>query len=249
MEQLSRRDEADLATVADGSNTDPRVAARIAASPRLQALLAEQQRALTLLEAARPQAPQRLRETLAARPRPTRRRTYSGLSLGLATAGVIALAIVALLPGATTPSIAQAAALAVRGPNQPAPAHDAAHPGAIRQAVDGVRYPYWEDTFGWRASGQRTDRLDGHNVTTVYYVGGRGAVVGYGIVSGSALPQAAASTSQMIGATRFWSLTKGGLEIVTWRRAGHTCVISARGVPLQTLLKLASWRDGGSLTF
>jgi hypothetical protein len=36
-------------------------------------------------------------------------------------------------------------------------------------------------------------------------------------------------------------LSLRGRNVVTWRRGGHTCVISASGVPMGVLEKLADW--------
>jgi hypothetical protein len=245
MEELSGREMAELAAFADGSRDDPALAARIAASPRLQALVAEQRVALAAIRAARPEAPQRLRVALGTRPR-ARRRRGGVLSFGLATAGVVGLAIVALLPGASAPTVAQAAALASRGPIQAAPPRDPARPGALSRNVDGVRYPYWEDTFGWTASGARSDRLDGRSVFTVYYAS-RTASIGYTIIAGKALPEPRGARSYALEGTRFEALQLAGRTVVTWQRAGHTCVLSATHLPLRTLLDLAGWRDDGSL--
>ncbi len=37
-----------------------------------------------------------------------------------------------------------------------------------------------------------------------------------------------------------------GRTVVTWRRAGHTCVISATHVPVGSLEQLAGWRASGA---
>ena len=39
-------------------------------------------------------------------------------------------------------------------------------------AVDGVRFPDYEQKFGWRAVGRRADEIDGRHVTTVFYEAG-----------------------------------------------------------------------------
>lgn len=248
MDMISEGDRRALAALADGSRADPKFAARVAESATLQALLAEQRQALATLTAVRVEAPERLRAAAAEqRPASARRRPAGVLSTGLATAGVIALAIVALLPGSQVPSVARAAALAARGPSQPAPAADPTRPETLRSAVDGVRYPYWEDAFGWRASGARADQISGRSATTVYYTGRSGRRVAYTIVSGSALPEPANATTHQVAGMRLLSLETGTQTIVTWRRNGRTCVLTATGVPVGTLLALAGWRNGGGL--
>ena len=52
--------------------------------------------------------------------------------------------------------------------------------------------------------------------------------------------------SVRVAYARFVGLTAGARTIVTGRRAGHTCVVSATHVPLATLLRLAEWRYDAS---
>jgi hypothetical protein len=237
-----RRLHRDIAALADGSYEAPGLRERIASSPELEALLAEQRRAVAVTRAARPAAPPALRSALAGAARPAARRPRRPmLGFAVATAGVIALAVVALLPSASTPSVTAVAALAVRGPAGPAPAVDPSPAHTLRGQVDGVRYPDWQEAFGFRGAGARTDRLDGRATMTVYYAKPTQATVGYTIVSGPPLPEPAGPISEVISGTRYRGLTRGARTIVTWRRAGHTCVISATGVPVGTLLRLAEW--------
>ncbi len=227
-----------------GRYEEPGLRERIAASPELQALLDEQRRAVAVTRAARPAAPPALRSALAAAARPaTPRPRRPMLGFAVATAGVIALAVVALLPSAPSPSVAAVAALAARGPAGPGPAVDPSPAHTLRAQVAGVRYPNWQEAFGFRGTGARTDRLDGRATMTVYYAKPTRATVGYTIVGGPALPEPAGATSSEVSSgTRYLGLTRGARTIVTWRRAGHTCVISATGVPVGTLLRLAEWR-------
>jgi hypothetical protein len=37
--------------------------------------------------------------------------------------------------------------------------------------------------------------------------------------------------------------------VVTWRRQGHTCVLSGTGVDRDTLLELAAWKGQGAVSF
>jgi hypothetical protein len=262
----------DIAALADGSYEVPGLRERIAASPELAALLDEQQRAVAVTRAARPAAPAALRDALAGAgavgagagdvgartgdvgagagdvgaragaARPVARPRGPMLGFAVATAGVIALAVIAILPSRAAPSVTSVATLAARGPIAPPPLVDPGRLDTLRSQVDGVRYPDWEEAFGFRSSGARTDRVDGRTTMTVYYAKAAQATVGYTIVSGRALPEPAGSVTQVSFGTRFVGLTRGGRSIVTWRRAGHTCVISASGAPLPTLLRLAEWR-------
>jgi hypothetical protein len=112
----------------------------------------------------------------------------------------------------------------------------------LAKAVQDLYFPNWTHTLGWRAVGQRHDVLDGRQAVTVYYRA-RGWHVAYTILASPALPQPQASTTTL-GGVEMRTLNNNGRTIVTWRRAGHTCVISATGVPVGVLQKLASYNYG-----
>ncbi len=40
----------------------------------------------------------------------------------------------------------------------------------------------------------------------------------------------------------FHVLSHANPTIVTWREAGHTCILTARGVSAGTLMRLATWQ-------
>ena len=97
--------------------------------------------------------------------------------------------------------------------------------------------------FGWRATGERSDRIDGHRAVTVYYQHGA-ARVAYTIVSTPALATPKAPVTTLNG-TMFRTLSLDGRTVVTWHRAGHTCVLSATGVNAGALRELAAWKVPG----
>lgn len=178
---------------------------------------------------------------------PHRRRA---LTLAFAALAVL-LALVLALPGGTpgAPSVVEAAVLTARPATATAPAIDVAEPALLERRVGGVAFPNWGPSFGWRAVGQRVDRLDGRATVTVIYA--RGAQrLGYTILAGAPLrwPRGAARTLR--NDTDVRGLSVSGRETVTWRRGGHSCVMSGeRGVSRAELVRLASWRDGGSLVY
>jgi hypothetical protein len=161
-----------------------------------------------------------------------------------------ALALVLTLPGNVPggPTVVQAAQLGTLAPQAPAPAHDPRHRALLQAAVDGVTFPNWEYEFSWRAVGRRTDRLAGRRVTTVYYQHGS-LRIAYAIIAGPQVPPPVATGRAVRSRTVLRHFEAAGRTVVTWTRNGHTCVLSARGLPVGVMLQLASWRDGGSLTF
>jgi hypothetical protein len=99
-------------------------------------------------------------------------------------------------------------------------------------AVGSLHFPNWETTLGWRATGQRVDRLDGHRVATIYYAHD-GHTVAYSIVSAPALARPS-------GERYVQSFRQNGRTVITWREAGRTCLLSAAGVPESVLAALVS---------
>jgi anti-sigma factor RsiW len=254
---LNERELADLAALADGSLAPERrseVEARVAADPELRALVDEQRRAveLTRSAAADARAPLALRERVEddrRRLAPRARRRRFGLLGGLAGAlAVAALALVLTLPGGTpgAPTVVQAAGLTALPPTTGPPVH-ADGSKLLDTAVDGVAYPYWGDNFAWETSGARRDRLHGRDTATVFY-DKNGKRIGYTIVAGRALKTPASGRTTVLNGVTLRSFTHGGRTVVTWLRAGHTCVLSGN-VPLPVLLKLAAWKGKGGVPF
>jgi hypothetical protein len=197
--------------------------------------------------AATERAPERLRTRIEAdRPRAAavaRRRAalYGGTLAG--AVAVITLLTVFLLPAGAPggPPVSQAAALAVRGPTSAAPGPDPrASWTRLDQNVGRVYFPNWADPrLGWTAVGQRSDQLRGRRAVTVYYQG-HGTQIAYTIVSGPGLPPPKSSVIH-IGAERLRTMSVNSRLVVTWRRAGHTCVLSGMGVTADELEQLAVW--------
>jgi hypothetical protein len=184
----------------------------------------------------------------AARPPHPRFSPLGSIGGVLAAVAVVAIVLVAAglgHRGSSTLSMRQTAAPMLRAATMPAPAQSSADPAKLAAAVDGVRFPYWADRFGWRSTGMRDDRIDGRAVTTVFYSDSHGHRIGYAIVAGTPAPRIVGDAGVALwreGVT-YRLLNAGGVAIVTWLRDGHLCVVSGRGVPGATLLKLASWSD------
>ncbi len=174
----------------------------------------------------------------------------SPLRVGMAAA-VVALAavvVVLTLPGSPGgPSLRETAALALRPATLAAPAESPRDHSELAASVDGVSFPYWGDRFGWRSNGARVDTVGGRPVRTVFYVDGRGQRIGYAIVSGSA-PRVGGGRLSWREGTPYRVSRENGMLVVSWLRSGHLCVVSGRGVPASTLVRLASWDDHGTLT-
>jgi hypothetical protein len=167
----------------------------------------------------------------------------------LAAVAAVAVAIASSSGGGASSalSLRDASALTLRPATASAPSENMSNRAQLRASVDGVSFPYWGDRFGWRSTGARTDRLGGRAVTTVFYADRSGRRIGYAIVAGTPAPQSSGGVVALREKTRYRLLTENGTAVVTWLRKGHLCVVSGRDVSSATLLRLASWSDGGSV--
>jgi hypothetical protein len=167
---------------------------------------------------------------------------------GAVALAALAGALVAGLTGTGTRalSVHQTAALTLRGATAAAPL-ESRNGTQLDAAVEGVAFPYWKDHFGWRSVGERTDRVAGRTITTVFYGDSGGRRIGYAIVSGAKAPRATGGTVTWRGGTPYRLLNENGVPTVVWLRDGHLCVLSGRGVDDATLLRLASWTDHGAV--
>jgi hypothetical protein len=250
--------QAELAALADETlpaERRERVLACVEESPELADGLEAQRRALAGVryqEAVR--APDQLRRSIqaladgAGAPRRRYRLRPRLVAVGMlstaAAAAVVVLAVTATSPSSTggpAPTVLQAARLALGPATLASPPESSGDHDLLARSVEGVPYPNWGGSLGWQAAGARTDRLGGHTVTTVFYANGGYGRIGYAIVAGSALPAPVDATAIDRGGVRFGVLDSSGVAVVTWRQAGHTCILAARGVASRTLLNLASW--------
>jgi hypothetical protein len=257
---------AELAALADGTLSERRRAQledEVAASPQLQALLAEQQSAVDRFRSLEVAAPARLRAELTDRGArvgvsraPKRERRFrvprltwpQGLAGATAVAALIAL-VVLVVSGTSAPSVAAAAELGQRPPTSPAPAAQAGQPKLLAADVSGVPFPNWLGKFGWRATGARADHVGGRRAVTIFYSKGTRRLA-YTIVSGSALKVPAGGVPAVREGTKLLSFNGlAGRPTVVWTRGGHTCILSGVGVPRATMLELAGWKGKGVVPF
>lgn len=161
-----------------------------------------------------------------------------GGALAVLAAG---LALLLGLPGggATPFSLRQASALTLGPAKLAAPMEDQRHPGQLARNVDGISFPYWEDSIGWRSTGARVDRLDGRSVTTVFYTDRQGQRVGYTIIAGSPAPHVDGGRLIVRHGVAYRLTSENGAHVVAWDRDGHLCVIAGHGVSGGALLRLA----------
>jgi anti-sigma factor RsiW len=239
--------EAELAAFADGSLSPRRraqVAACIERSPELHVLVGEQRAALAAVRGLDAPAPARLRALL--RPEPSRppSRPHARLrTVPLAIAAGIAVLLVVVLPPQgrrNEPTVLEVARLAGRSPSAPAPPTDRAEPSLLDAAIAGVPFPNYAARLGWHATGTHADELDGRKTRTVFYARGDQRIA-YSIVAGNPLAWPANARRTRRDGTELRHLRRGGQTIVTWLRAGHTCVLSGARLSRDELLELAAW--------
>jgi hypothetical protein len=256
---LSESEEAELAAFADGQLDAPQRAdleRRLAQDAGLAHAYERQRAGMVAIVTATESvsAPLALRSRIEAMqrgeaaPRPRRRwRPSFGRwmpAAGLAAAAAVALVVV-LLGG--PPSTSAMLAAATRPPAA-AVSLDPTQPALLRDRVETVRFPNFEGKFGWEATGVRTDEIGGRQTKTVFYRH-EGRRIAYTIVEGEALPWPEDAAETTRDGVEMQTFKDGDRTVVTWRRDGRTCVLSATNVPTDELLTLASWNGKGAVAF
>ena len=236
--------QAELALLVDGQLEPQRAAAleaRADLAPRIALVRAGRDQLRGA--AASVEAPFELRRRVdALGSRPIGRRRWRPLA---ALAGVGAAAAVALVLATTGGAPTVTAVLDAAGAS-PAAAISSSGGPLLPVAVEGVRFPNYQEKFGWRAVGRRDDEIDGRDVTTVFYERG-GERVSYSIVAGDALAEPDGEDVEAEG-TRLRRIGAG--NAVTWRRLGHTCVMDgSSAVSLAAVAELAGWKAKGDVAF
>jgi hypothetical protein len=190
---------------------------------------------------------ERTRARSAPRPRLRLGPAFAGMA---AAAAALAAVLVLVLGGssASGPSLADAATYALRPAVGSAPTHSPEGSAELNTAIDGLGFPYWEDQFNLRATGARRDSINGRRAITVDYAGANGARVGYTILAAPTLSVPGSARQVARDETRFAIWHRDGANVVTWRRAGHTCVLASRTMPASRLLDLAAWTGNGKVS-
>ena len=245
---LNEQEMAELAALADGSLPAERraeVEARVAASPELRELVERQRQAVVATQALSSEPPPAsLVETVEAlRPRrgarrPRAQRLVPRLALAGGLAAAVAVAAAVLLTGGPGgPTVADAAGLASKPANGPAPAPISST--KLSADVQGVAFPNFARWAGWQTQGVWRGRVDGRDATVVFY--GKGSRrIAYVIVAGSGLPRPSGGQATRRHGVVYQTLRLNGRLAVTWPRAGHTCVLIGDATRAE-LVRLASW--------
>jgi hypothetical protein len=248
--------EGELTRLADGSLPSDRQAdllAQVRESPELTAALAEQKRAVTMLRGLDAPAPASLRArvneltgTSAPRRAPRWRRALV-LPGATAIAAAAAAAVILITGGTAAPTVPAAAQLAVASATLPSPPANPSDADELALQGAGIPFPAWGAKEGWVTDGARTDSVGGRHITTVFYKTRSGKRIGYAIASGAPLSGAQGETATRYGVT-FTLGRAGEVNLITWVRKGHTCVIAGRNVSHATLLALASAEERAEAT-
>jgi hypothetical protein len=170
------------------------------------------------------------------------RRAWFNRRLG-AAATVAAIVIVALVValagtgGSKAMSSGRAYALTQGTPGMPAPS---AHGAELAAAVEDVAFPNWDARFGWRSTGERSERVGARAATTVFYETYDGRRIGYAIVAGTPAPRMSGGVVTRLGGTSYRVMSVAGGRLVAWVRDGRLCVIGGPSVSAHALLALAS---------
>ena len=161
---------------------------------------------------------------------------------------VIALVVALFAGGPGGSRVVQAAELSLSPSTEPAPPTNLEQPALIERSFAGVTFPAWSGKFGWRTDGARSDRVDGRRTTTVYYTHTHHRI-GYTVISGRTIAPPEDAEMLTVRGLELHRFRLGVQDVVTFERNGRTCVLSGDVHDPDTLVKLASWKGDGSISF
>jgi hypothetical protein len=253
--QLDERTRQQVARLADGTlrgREREELEARIAGSPDLRQAIDRQRAGMAALRDLRLESPPALRTRIEAqrssRRRPRVRRGWAiGGALAGAAAAVAVVATVALQPSSGAPTVVEASRLSSY-PATGQVATDASNPKLLAADVEGVPFPSWTKEFGWRQAGTRIDTLGDRRARTVFYEHA-GKQIAYTIVSGPGIHAPADARPATSNGVQLHTLADDGRRVVTWWRDGRTCVLTSSNAGDPELIKLATWKGDGAVTF
>jgi hypothetical protein len=184
----------------------------------------------------------------ARQPGPTaaaRWRTVTYLTAAAATA-LVAIAVIVAWPfaGSSMPTAARVSRVwTLPGTGTPVTAA-ASDPSQLDASYHGIAFPNYHDSEGWHPVGLRRDRIGTlETMTVVYATGNRRAT--YTVVPATHLAVPARASRQRIGGLRLRVFRTGDRYIVTFEKAGNTCVLTAAAPrERQWLIRLATWHGG-----
>jgi hypothetical protein len=145
---------------------------------------------------------------------------------------------VVVLTSGATPTVPEVAASALQAPTAPAPAE--VDDRYIDAEIGGIRFPYWEEGWGWKAAGERTDTVDGRRALTVIYTR-KDRGVHYTVVEGKPLEVPASARRVVVDGVRAAILRDDGANIVVWEQDGHTCILASRMVSADSMVRFIAW--------
>jgi hypothetical protein len=225
------------------------VETRVASSAVATEALRAQRRAVAAMRAFDPPTPSGLERRLSAdapsRPAPLRR--YQLALAGACAAAVLAFAIAMSISGGPGLTVAAVAEVSARPALEPrAPAGDGeAH---LARSFAGVMFPDWGREQGWHAIGARRDEVGGRPTDTVYYRHTH-HTIGYTVLSGEPLGLPARGSRVERDGLPIQLYRDGRRTVAVFERNGRTCVLAGVVHRPSTLVRLASWRANGALTF
>jgi hypothetical protein len=235
------------------------VAAQLRRDPDVRRALERQRHVAGALRRGGPALPPALAARLRTHARHSRPRTllpsdWSVKLIGasaavLAAVVLVATMIIGLSSGALSarPTAAQVTAVWTLPATRRVKA-DPADPTRLDISYDGIAYPNYHDREGWHPVAARYDRIDGLATATVFYQTGRRRAA-YTVVHATGLAVPAEATRLRVAGLSLMEFRSGDRWIVTFRRGGNTCVLTA-AAPRERrwLIALATWHGGPAVT-